>query len=42
MQRLYQQVEEHNIYRWAASFLSALAAARTPGSETTDNKNAVA
>jgi alpha,alpha-trehalose-phosphate synthase [UDP-forming] len=29
MQRLTRQVEEHNIYRWAARFLTALAAART-------------
>jgi trehalose 6-phosphate synthase len=33
MQRLGRQVDEHNIYRWAANFLSALAAERTPGVE---------
>ncbi len=42
MQRLFQQVEEHNIYRWAARFLTALAAARAPSSETTDSKKTVA
>lgn len=35
MQRLSRQVEEHNIYRWAANFLSALAAERTAGTEST-------
>jgi trehalose 6-phosphate synthase len=34
MQRLARQVEEHNIYRWAAGFLTALAATRTTGAET--------
>ncbi|MEW6331734.1 MAG: trehalose-6-phosphate synthase [Pseudomonadota bacterium] len=34
MQRLGRQVDEHNIYRWAANFLSALAAERAPGVET--------
>jgi trehalose 6-phosphate synthase len=34
MQRLHQQVEEHNIYRWAASFVTALAEARLAGSAT--------
>ena len=33
MQRLSRQVEEHNIYRWAANFLAALAAERTAGTE---------
>jgi trehalose 6-phosphate synthase len=33
MQRLTRQVEEHNIYRWAARFLTQLAATRTPGAE---------
>ncbi len=33
MQRLTRQVEEHNIYRWAANFLSALAAERVAGTE---------
>jgi trehalose 6-phosphate synthase len=32
MQRMHQQVEEHNIYRWAASFVTALAEARLAGS----------
>ena len=41
MQRLSRQVEEHNIYRWAASFLTELAATRAPGSEmATDGKAA--
>ncbi len=35
MQRLSRQVEEHNIYRWAANFLAALAAERTAGTEST-------
>jgi trehalose 6-phosphate synthase len=35
MQRLSRQVEEHNIYRWAANFLAALAAERTAGTEAT-------
>jgi trehalose 6-phosphate synthase len=34
MQRLFSQVEENNIYRWAASFLTELAAARMEGAET--------
>ncbi|MBS0197244.1 MAG: trehalose-6-phosphate synthase [Planctomycetes bacterium] len=29
MSRLYQQVSEHNIYRWAAEFLTALTQAKT-------------
>ncbi len=33
MQRLSRQVEEHNVYRWAANFLTALAAERTAGVE---------
>jgi trehalose-6-phosphate synthase len=33
MQRLARQVDEQNIYRWAANFLSALAAERTTGTE---------
>jgi trehalose 6-phosphate synthase len=33
MQRLVRQVEEHNIYRWAARFLTQLAATRTAGTE---------
>ncbi|BAV34291.1 alpha,alpha-trehalose-phosphate synthase [Sulfuricaulis limicola] len=33
MQRLTRQVEEHNIYRWAANFLAALAAERVAGTE---------
>jgi trehalose 6-phosphate synthase len=33
MQRLSRQVEEHNVYRWAANFLAALAAERTAGTE---------
>jgi len=33
LQRMLLQVEEHNIYRWAARFLTQLAAARTAGSE---------
>lgn len=36
MQRLSRQVEEHNIYRWAANFLTELAATRAPGAETAD------
>lgn len=35
MQRLSRQVEEHNIYRWAANFLAALAAERVAGTEST-------
>ena len=43
MQRLSRQVEEHNIYRWAANFLTELAATRAPGAETADgNKTATA
>jgi trehalose 6-phosphate synthase len=44
MQRLAQQVEENNIYRWAANFLMALATTRTPGAETaiTGGKTAAA
>ena len=34
MQRLTRQVEEHNIYRWAARFLTELAGARTTAAET--------
>jgi len=34
MQRLSRQVDEHNIYRWAARFLTQLAAARGSGTET--------
>ena len=40
MQRLSRQVEEHNIYRWAANFLSALAAERTTGVEPAGNGKA--
>jgi len=32
--RMVRQVEEHNIYRWAARFLTQLAATRTAGAET--------
>jgi trehalose 6-phosphate synthase len=35
MQRLARQVEEHNIYRWAARFLTQLAATRTAVPEKT-------
>ncbi|MDA1106896.1 MAG: trehalose-6-phosphate synthase [Proteobacteria bacterium] len=43
MQRLSRQVEEHNVYRWAANFLTELAATRTPGAETAgNNKTATA
>ncbi len=41
MQRLSRQVEEHNIYRWAASFLTELGATRAPGTDVqTGNKAA--
>ncbi len=33
MQRLSRQVDEHNVYRWAANFLAALAAERAAGTE---------
>ena len=36
MERLSRQVEEHNVYRWAANFLAALAAERTAGTEATN------
>lgn len=40
MQRLFRQVEEHNIYRWAANFLTELAAARPAAGETAPVKAA--
>jgi len=40
MQRLTRQVEEHNIYRWAANFLLSLAAERATGIEPSANDNA--
>ncbi len=40
MQRLSRQVQEHNIYRWAANFLSALAAERATGVEPAGNGKA--
>jgi len=40
MQRLSRQVEEHNIYRWAANFLSALAAERATGAGAADSSKA--
>jgi trehalose 6-phosphate synthase len=40
MQRLTRQVDEHNIYRWAANFLSALAAERTAGTEAANTGKA--
>jgi len=42
MQRLSRQVEEHNIYRWAASLLTELAATRAPGAETANSSKAAA
>jgi trehalose 6-phosphate synthase len=42
MQRLSRQVEEHNIYRWAANFLTELAATRAPAAETTAGNRAAA
>lgn len=42
MQRLSRQVEEHNIYRWAAGFLTQLAAARSTGAAGTERTNAAA
>ncbi len=42
MQRLSRQVEEHNIYRWAASLLTELAATRAPGAEATNGNKAAA
>jgi len=42
MQRLARQVEEHNIYRWAASLLTELAATRAPGAETANSSKAAA
>jgi trehalose 6-phosphate synthase len=41
MQRLTRQVDEHNIYRWAANFLSALAAERTHDVEPAGNGKAL-
>jgi trehalose 6-phosphate synthase len=41
MRRLSRQVDEHNIYRWAANFLSALAAERTHGVEPAGNGKAL-
>ncbi len=41
MQRLSRQVEEHNVYRWAANFLAALAAERAAGAETASGKTAI-
>jgi trehalose 6-phosphate synthase len=40
MQHLTRQVDEHNIYRWAANFLSALAAERTAGTEAANTGKA--
>jgi trehalose-6-phosphate synthase len=41
MQRLARQVDEHNIYRWAAGFLTQLAATRgTAGEASPGNKAA--
>ncbi len=42
MRRLSRQVEEHNVYRWAASFLTELGATRAPGAEATNGNKAVA
>ncbi len=42
MQRLARQVEEHNIYRWAAGFLTELAATRAPAVETAAGNKAAA
>jgi len=33
MERMHRFVEEHNVYRWAASFLTELAATRSPASK---------
>jgi len=38
MQRLSRQVEEHNIYRWAASLLTELAATRAAGPESVNHR----
>jgi trehalose 6-phosphate synthase len=41
MQRLVRQVDEHNIYRWAARFLTQLAGARTAGFEAVNDARPV-
>ena len=42
MLRLARQVEEHNIYRWAAQFLTELAATRTVGADGTNSSKVTA
>jgi trehalose-6-phosphate synthase len=42
MLRLARQVEEHNIYRWAAQFLTELAATRTAGADGTNSSKVTA
>ncbi len=40
MQRLSRQVEENNIYRWAANFLTELGATRAPAAEVANSNKA--
>ncbi len=42
MQRLSRQVEENNIYRWAANFLTELAATRAPVAEAANSNRSAA
>jgi len=42
MRKLTRQVEEHNIYRWAARLLTQLAATQATGSEKTSGSKAAA
>ena len=42
MRKLTRQVEEHNIYRWAARLLTQLAATQATGSEKTSGSKTAA